>query len=187
MTRPDPAILSKAAPIQLVLFDVDGVLTDGRLYFDEEGHKLKSFYSRDGYGLRMLIEADIHVGVISGHAAHCVERRCQDLGIPHILLGIVDKRAAFEGLLQQLGLRAEQTAFVGDDLIDLPVMSLAGLAIAVADADPFVAAHADWITPHEGGRGAVRDVCEMVLEAKGLLGALRQRALERCLCKMHST
>jgi len=170
-------VLSKAARIQLVIFDVDGVLTDGRLYLGNDGNEYKAFHIRDGHGIKMLLEAGLEVAVISGRRAASVERRMADLGIRHAWLGVQDKRAAFDSLLTQLGLTAEQTAFVGDDLIDLPVMSRVGLAIAVRDADPFVQRHAHWQTPSRGGRGAAREVCELLLEARGQLAALRDRYL----------
>ena len=170
-------VLDKAARIQLVIFDVDGVLTDGRLYLGNDGNEYKAFHIRDGHGIKMLLEAGVEVAIISGRRAASVERRMADLGIRHAWLGVQDKRAAFDSLLTQLGLTAEQTAFVGDDLIDLPVMSQVGLAIAVRDADPFVQRHAHWQTPSRGGRGAAREVCELLLEARGQLAALRDRYL----------
>ncbi len=170
-------VLDKAARIQLVIFDVDGVLTDGRLYLGNDGNEYKAFHIRDGHGIKMLLEAGVEVAIISGRHAASVERRMVDLGIHHAYLGVQDKRAVFDSLLVRLGLTAEQAAYVGDDLIDLPVMSRAGLAIAVQDADSFVKQHAHWQTPSRGGRGAVREVCELVLEARGQLAALRDRHL----------
>ena len=170
-------ILSKAAQIELVILDVDGVLTDGRLYLGNDGNEYKSFHIRDGHGIKMLLGAGVEIAIISGRHAASVERRMADLGIRYAHLGVQDKLAAFNGLLARLGLTAEQVAYVGDDLIDLPVMSRVGLAIAVQDADPFVRQHAHWQTPSQGGRGAVRDVCELLLEARGQLTALRDRYL----------
>jgi len=170
-------VASKAAQIQLVIFDVDGVLTDGRLYLGNDGNEYKSFHIRDGHGIKMLLDAGVEVAIISGRRAASVERRMTDLGIRHAYLGVQDKLAAFDSLLVRLGLTAEQVAFVGDDLIDLPVMARVGLAIAVRDADPFVRQHAHWQTPSRGGRGAARDVCELLLEARGQLAAARSRYL----------
>lgn len=170
-------VLSKAARIQLVIFDVDGVLTDGRLYLGNDGNEYKAFHIRDGHGIRMLLDAGIEVAVISGRHAASVERRLTDLGIRHAYLGVQDKRAAFDSLLARLELTAGQVAYVGDDLIDLPVMNRVGLAIAVQDADPFVRQHAHWQTPSCGGRGAAREVCELLLEARGQLTTLRNRYL----------
>ena len=170
-------VLGKAAQIQLVIFDVDGVLTDGRLYLGNDGNEYKAFHIRDGHGIRMLLDAGIEVAVISGRHAASVERRLADLGIRHAYLGVQDKRAAFDSLLARLELTAGQVAYVGDDLIDRPVMNRVGLAIAVRDADPFVRQHAHWQTPSCGGRGAAREVCELLLEARGQLTTLRNRYL----------
>jgi len=168
-------LASKAARIELVIFDVDGVLTDGRLYLGNDGNEYKAFHIRDGHGIKMLLETGVDVAIISGRHAASVERRMMDLGIRHVALGVQDKLAAFNSLLARLDLTADQVAFVGDDLIDLPVMSRVGLAIAVQDADPFVKQHAHWQTPSPGGRGAAREVCELLLEARGQLAALRDR------------
>ena len=168
-------LASKAARIELVIFDVDGVLTDGRLYLGNDGNEYKAFHIRDGHGIKMLLETGVDVAIISGRHAASVERRMMDLGIRHVALGVQDKLAAFNSLLARLDLTADQVAFVGDDLIDLPVMSRVGLAIAVQDADPFVKQHTHWQTPSPGGRGAAREVCELLLEARGQLAALRDR------------
>lgn len=170
-------ILSKAAQIELVILDVDGVLTDGRLYLGNDGNEYKAFHIRDGHGIKMLLAAGVEIAIISGRHAASVERRMADLGIHYAYLGVEDKLSAFNSLLVRLGLLAEQVAYVGDDLIDLPVMTRVGLAIAVRDADPFVKQHAHWQTPSPGGRGAVREVCELLLEARGQLAVLRDRYL----------
>jgi 3-deoxy-D-manno-octulosonate 8-phosphate phosphatase (KDO 8-P phosphatase) len=170
-------ILSKATQIELVILDVDGVLTDGRLYLDNDGNEYKAFHIRDGHGIKMLLAAGVEIAIISGRHAASVERRMADLGIRYAYLGVEDKLSVFDSLLVRLGLLAEQVAYVGDDLIDLPVMTRVGLAIAVRDADPFVKQHAHWQTPSPGGRGAVREVCELLLEARGQLAVLRDRYL----------
>jgi 3-deoxy-D-manno-octulosonate 8-phosphate phosphatase (KDO 8-P phosphatase) len=170
-------ILSKATQIELVILDVDGVLTDGRLYLGNDGNEYKAFHIRDGHGIKMLLAAGVEIAIISGRHAASVERRMADLGIRYAYLGVEDKLSAFNSLLVRVGLIAEQVAYVGDDLIDLPVMTRVGLAIAVQDADPFVKQHAHWQTPSPGGRGAVRDVCELLLEARGQLAVLRDRYL----------
>jgi len=179
-------VLSKAALIRLAIFDVDGVLTDGRLYFGNNGEEFKAFHIRDGHGFKMLLEAGVEIAVISGRKAISVERRLSDLGVRWVsdlgvrwvYLGAQDKRAALADLQARLGLSVEQIAYTGDDLIDLPVMLRVGLAIAVRDADPFVIRHAHWRTRSRGGRGAAREVCELLLEARGQLDALRGRCLE---------
>ena len=158
-------ILHRAAQIRLVIFDVDGVLTDGRIYLADDGNEFKAFHSRDGHGLKMLQNQGVAVAIISGRRSLAVERRMADLGINYVYMGVQDKLVAFQDLLQRQGLDAAQVAYVGDDVIDLPVMSRVGLAIAVQDADPFVKRHAHWQTPSPGGRGAAREVCELLLEA----------------------
>ena len=166
-------VRDKAARIRLVIFDVDGVLTDGRLYFGQHGDELKAFHSRDGHGMKMLQDAGVAIAILSGRRSAAVERRMADLRIQHVHLGAQDKHRVFEELRSQLGLEPGQIAYVGDDLIDLPVMTRVGLAVAVKDADPFVQSHAHWITPSWGGHGAARDVCELILEAQSRLEEIR--------------
>jgi len=160
-----------ARRLRLMAFDVDGVLTDGRLYYSDEGIESKAFHVRDGSGLKMLREAGITLAVITGRRARCVEHRMRDLGIEHLHQGVENKRSCMEALLRELGLKPEEAGFMGDDLIDLPVMRLCGFSAAPADAAPLARQQALMVTPHEGGRGAVRDVCEFILEAQGRLSA----------------
>lgn len=170
-------LLLRASRIRLVIFDVDGVLTDGRLYFGNDGNETKAFHVRDGHGIRMLMNQGIETAVISGRQAVSVTRRMADLGVSHVQQGVHDKGQAFEELRARLDLPAEAVAFVGDDVIDLPVMTRVGFAVAVADADPFVVRHAHWQTRTAGGRGAVREVAEFILAAQGRLDAERARHL----------
>jgi 3-deoxy-D-manno-octulosonate 8-phosphate phosphatase (KDO 8-P phosphatase) len=163
----------KAASIRLVIFDVDGVLTDGRLLFGSDGSEFKTFHVRDGHGIKMLQSNDIDVAIISGRSTPAVERRMAELAVKHVYLGAQDKTAALEDLLARTNVSAEQAAYVGDDVVDIPVMRRVGLAIAVQDADPYVKRHAHWLTPSNGGRGAARDVSEFLLEARGRLDAAR--------------
>jgi len=165
-------VLDRAANIKLVAFDVDGVLTDGGLYVGDNGVEYKAFYSRDGHGMRMLMDSGISVGIITGRRSQLVTDRMNALGVQHVYQGRREKRPAFESLMEETGLAAGEVAFVGDDVMDLPVMVRAGFAIAVADAHPLVVEHAHWQTPSPGGRGAVRDVCELVMRAHGSLGAV---------------
>ncbi|WJW74856.1 3-deoxy-manno-octulosonate-8-phosphatase KdsC [Thiohalobacter sp. IOR34] len=164
-------ILAKAARIQLVVFDVDGVLTDGSLFYGDDGQEYKAFNSRDGHGMKMLKKHGVEIGIITGRTSQVVEHRVRNLGIEHVYQGQLDKRPAFEELIATLGLEPAQAAYVGDDVVDLPIMTRAGLAIAVQDAHPFVKRHAHWITPSGGGRGAAREVCELLMEARGVLDA----------------
>ena len=165
----DKEILSKAKQIELVIFDVDGVLTDGGLILGESGNEYKIFHSRDGMGLVMLRESGCHVAVISGRSSGIVSERMTALGIEHVYQGQNDKGKALEGLLDKLSIDAKATAYVGDDLIDLPAMRRVGLAIAVADAHALVIEQAHWTTKENGGRGAAREVCELIMHARGTL------------------
>jgi 3-deoxy-D-manno-octulosonate 8-phosphate phosphatase (KDO 8-P phosphatase) len=170
-------IFDKASRVRLVVFDVDGVLTDGSLYLGDDGQEYKAFHSRDGHGMAMLREAGVEIGIITGRTSQVVVHRMASLGIEHVYQGRRDKLPAFEDLLGKLGLSADEVAFVGDDVVDLPILVRAGLAIAVADAHPLVLRHAHWQTPRPGGRGAARDVCELILEARGQLDELLRRYL----------
>lgn len=164
-------ILSLAAGIQLLVCDVDGVLSDGRIYMGNEGEELKTFHTHDGFGIKALLNAGIDVAVITGRNSQIVLRRMRALGVQHIYQGQGDKLPAFEDLLDKLDLVASQAAYIGDDVIDLPVMHQAALGIAVANAHPLVLQQADWVTRIRGGDGAVREVCDLILQARGQLGA----------------
>lgn len=162
-------ILARAAKIELVIFDVDGVLTDGRLYVTDAGEEIKAFHSRDGHGMKMLQSSGVKIGIITGRTSNIVTHRMNELGIEHVFQGQKDKLPAFDQLLSDLSLTPEQVAYVGDDVVDLPVMRRVGFAVAVQDAHDLVKKHAHWQTPNCGGRGAARDVCELLMEARGTL------------------
>ena len=162
-------ILAKAAQIKLVVFDVDGVLTDGSLFIGDDGQEYKAFHSRDGLGMKLLRKSGVEIGIITARTSEVVKHRMQNLDIEHVYQGRLEKLPALEELLAKLGLSFEQTAYVGDDVVDLPVMRQVGLAIAVQDAHPLAKQHAHWQTPHGGGRGAARDVCELIMEAQNTL------------------
>ena len=162
-------ILAKAAQIKLVVFDVDGVLTDGSLFVGDDGQEYKAFHSRDGLGMKLLRKSGVEVGIITARTSEVVKHRMENLDIQHVYQGRLDKLPALQELLAKLGLSFEQTAYVGDDVVDLPVMRQVGLAIAVQDAHPLAKQHAHWQTPHGGGRGAARDVCELIMEAQNTL------------------
>lgn len=170
-------ILEKAARIKLLIFDVDGVLTDGSLFIDDNGKEYKAFHSQDGHGIKMLQKHGVRCAIITGRSSTLVEHRMRNLGIDLIYQGQHNKLEGFADLLNRVDLDPEQVAYVGDDVVDLPVMRKVGLAIAVQDAHHWVLKHAHWQTPRPGGRGAARDVCEMLLEAQGVL----QRELESYL------
>jgi 3-deoxy-D-manno-octulosonate 8-phosphate phosphatase (KDO 8-P phosphatase) len=160
-------ILARAARIRLALFDVDGVLTDGRLLYSDDGRELKAFHVHDGLGLKRLIANGIEVGIITSRLSHMVTERTAELGIAHVYQGQADKLACYRELLHALKLEPEQTSYCGDDLPDLRVMLQAGLAIAVANAHPLVVERAHWRTRLRGGDGAVREVCDLLLAAQG--------------------
>lgn len=162
-------VLERAAQIRLVIFDVDGVLTDGSLFIGPRGEEYKAFYSRDGHGMAMLQETGVTLAVITGRTSEALRARMEGLGIPHLYQGRRDKLPAYEELKGILGFSDGQIAYLGDDWMDLPVMHRVGLAIAVGDAHPLVQRHAHWRTPSPGGRGAARDVCELIMEAQGTL------------------
>jgi len=164
-------VLEKAAQIKLVVFDVDGVLTDGGLFFGDDGQEYKAFYSRDGLGMKLLQQTGVEIAVITARNSRVVEHRMSNLGIKHVYQGKLNKLEAFHDLLKRLEVSPQQTAYTGDDVVDLPVMQSAGLAIAVQDAHPLVKQHAHWVTQHNGGRGAARDVCELIMQAQGTLEA----------------
>ena len=168
-------VLDRAAKIRLVVFDVDGTLTDGRLWYGEDGHETKVFHVHDGLGLKQLQVNDVQVALITARISHPVALRAQDLDIAHIYQGQSDKRACLLELLDALHLTPEQAAFVGDDLPDLPPMRIAGLAVAVANAHPWVAEQAHWQTSKSGGLGAAREVCDLILHAQGKSDAERER------------
>lgn len=162
-------ILDKAQTLQLLICDIDGVFSDGRIYMGNNGEELKAFHTRDGFGVKSLLNAGIEVAVITGRQSNIVAKRMQGLGVQHIYQGQDDKVVAFTMLLDKLGLSAEQVAYIGDDVIDLPVMNRCGLSVAVADAHPLVKRSADFNTSIRGGFGAVRELTDLILFAKGLL------------------
>jgi 3-deoxy-D-manno-octulosonate 8-phosphate phosphatase (KDO 8-P phosphatase) len=168
-------VLARAAKIRLVVFDVDGTLTDGRLWYAEDGHETKVFHVHDGLGLKLLMANGVQVAIMSARISHPVALRAEELDIAHVYQGQGDKRACLEQLLEALALTPEQVAFVGDDLPDLPPMRVAGLAVAVANAHPWVAETAHWRTHQGGGMGAAREVADMILHAQGKTAAERER------------
>jgi len=172
------ALVEKAKKLKLLILDVDGVLTDGKLFFDNQGNEYKSFHARDGHGIKLLRQTGVEVAVISGRKSASVALRMQNLGIEHVYQGHEHKVAAFNEIIEKLAITPEQAAHVGDDVLDLPVMIRAGLAIAVNDANFAVKQRADWVTTLPGGQGAVREVCDFIMQAQGTFDSVLSTYLE---------
>jgi len=160
-------VLERARRIRVAVFDVDGVLTDGRLWFDDEGRELKAFHVHDGLGMKLLMRHGIQVAVITARRSAALTARLRELGIEHDWQGCESKTGSLEELLDRLGLEPAQAAFTGDELPDLPAMARVGLAVAVANARPEVLERAHWRTRLSGGEGAAREVCDLLLSAQG--------------------
>lgn len=163
------ALLAKARRIRLVALDVDGIMSDGRLYFSATGDELKAFNILDGLGLKQLMAAGITVAVITGRRSPLTEKRMRDLGIPHLMQGREDKKIALQELVSTMAISAEAIAYMGDDLPDLPAIRFAGLGITVPGGYWLVRQHADYCTRAHGGEGAVREACDLLLTAQGQL------------------
>lgn len=172
------SVIEKAAQIKLLICDVDGVLSDGKVYFGNDGEELKNFNIKDGLGIKLLQKHGVKVAIITGRKSNIVERRAKELGIELVFQGKSDKRETFSDIAKQLGLAFAQIAHVGDDLPDLPLMKKSGLGICVADGYGFVKQHADWVTDNAGGSGAVRDVADLILFAQNKLEAITSGYLQ---------
>jgi 3-deoxy-D-manno-octulosonate 8-phosphate phosphatase (KDO 8-P phosphatase) len=168
-------VLNRLKSINLLLLDVDGVLTDGGILYNDNGTETKVFDVKDGLGIKLLMEAGIHLGIITGRRSNALFNRCKDLGIDLIYDGVTDKTDAFNRVLERTGVSSEEVACIGDDLPDLVLMKRSGLSIAVADAHVTLRENADIITSAKGGHGAVREVCEAILKAKGLWDSILER------------
>ncbi len=160
-------IVEKAKKLKLLILDVDGVLTDGRLFFDDQGKEYKCFHARDGHGIKLLRQTGVEIAVISGRKSNSVALRMKNLGVEHVYQGHENKIAALNEIIQNLSVEPNQVVHVGDDLLDLPVMTRVGLAIAVNDANDAVKDYADWTTKTAGGLGAVREVCDFIMQSQG--------------------
>jgi 3-deoxy-D-manno-octulosonate 8-phosphate phosphatase (KDO 8-P phosphatase) len=170
-----PDALERARRIRLMIFDVDGVLTDGRLWYGSDGRELKAFHSFDGLGVKLLAQNGVRCAILSGRDSPAVASRAKELGIEHVMQGIDDKRKGFRRLLARAKLKAAATGYMGDDLVDIPVLTRCGFACAPHEAPEAVRRSAHYIASSAAGAGAVRDVCEFILRAQGKLeGALRE-------------
>jgi 3-deoxy-D-manno-octulosonate 8-phosphate phosphatase (KDO 8-P phosphatase) len=164
-------LAERIKPLRLIAFDVDGVLTDGGLYLSDSGEEFKRFNSLDGQGLKMLKASGVELAIITGRNSKCVKLRAGNLGITHLYQGVEDKLATMQALLAELNIVPEAAAFMGDDVIDLPVMRRVGLALSVPDAPQIVRDHAHYVSQRNAGNGAVREVCELILAAQNTLDA----------------
>jgi len=164
-------LVSRAKLIRLVAFDVDGVMTDGGLYYSDSGEEFKRFNSLDGHGLKMLRASGVETAIITGRTSRCVEARARNLGIEHVYQGVERKLDAMVDLLNKLKLSRDAAAYMGDDVVDLCVMRHVGLSISVPESPQLVREHSNYITQRSGGHGAVREACEMIMSAQGTLDA----------------
>jgi len=171
-------LIEIARNIRLVILDVDGVLTDGSIILDNEGNEIKSFHVRDGHGMKMLMRAGIHVALITGRYSKVVERRSRELGITEVFQKCYDKKKAYRQLAKKYSLDDREVAYIGDDIVDIPLLLSVGLPVVVADADDNVKSRALMVTEKGGGRGAVREVSDFILKAKGLWQAILDGYLE---------
>lgn len=165
----------RLARVDLLLLDVDGVLTDGRVVLDDHGVETKAFDVTDGHGLKMVLRAGLDVGFVTGRSSRVVEHRARELGITEVHQGVKDKVRVVGEILARRGLAPERVAFVGDDIVDLPVLLQVGLAVTVPGAPDYVRERAHWVTARAGGRGAVREVCEALLKARGVWPELTRK------------
>jgi 3-deoxy-D-manno-octulosonate 8-phosphate phosphatase (KDO 8-P phosphatase) len=172
------AALKKAAQVKLMIFDVDGVLTDGSLHFGVEGEFLKTFNVLDGQGIKLLQDAGITTAIISARQSAIVSKRAGDLGITHLLQGIHDKKQAFEELIAVLAVEPKHCGFIGDDVIDLPVLSRVGFSASVPNGHIEVRSRVDYVTQVAGGTGAAREVCDFILQAQGKYDQVLTRFLK---------
>lgn len=163
--------MQRAKRIRLVIFDVDGVLTDGGLTIGDDGQEYKTFNTQDGLGMKLLKNSGVQMAIITGRTSKVVALRAESTGVAHFYQGVDDKLTAFNDLIHKLNIAPEQVAFMGDDVVDIPPMLRCGFSIAVPAAPDSVKNHAHYVTQKEGGRGAVREVCELIMEAQGNLEA----------------
>ena len=170
-------IAARVQRLKLMIFDVDGVLTDGTLYFSEAGAELKAFNARDGHGMKMLRQSGVEVAILSARSSRAVEARAAELGITLLEQGVADKGAAFEGLVARLRVPAAAAGYMGDDVVDLPVFTRCGFAVSVPEAPDMVRERAHLVTRTPGGRGAVREVCELIMRTQGSLERVVARQL----------
>ncbi len=171
----DERLIAKIRQIRLLVLDVDGVMTDGRIIMDHEGRETKNFSVKDGHGMKVLMRYGVDVILVTGRKSTVVEHRARDLGIGEIHQGVHNKLEIAEAILRNRSMNYDHMAFVGDDIVDIPVLKRAGFSVAVADAVEDVKKCVDYVTVNKGGRGAVREVCELILKAKGEWAGVAKR------------
>lgn len=171
LARISAPVVERARQIRLMIFDVDGVMTDGRLWYSEHGELIKGFNALDGHGLRLMRESGICVALITGREGPIVARRAAELGIANVQQGVRDKARAVEALAQEQGLLLGEVGYMGDDIIDLTAMQRVGFAASVPNAPVYISQAAHWVSSRSGGSGAVRECCDLILAAQGRLGA----------------
>jgi 3-deoxy-D-manno-octulosonate 8-phosphate phosphatase (KDO 8-P phosphatase) len=169
-----PDALERARRVKFMIFDVDGVLTDGNLWYGPSGEEMKAFHAFDGHGVKMLGESGVRLAILSGRKSPAVAARARELGIEHVLQGVEEKRDCYHGLLKRLRLDAQDTGYMGDDLVDLPVLVRCGFGCTIPDAPEEVRKRVHYVASAPAGRGAAREVCEYIMRAQGTL----ERALE---------
>jgi len=179
MQKQQDLVAESAARLRLMAFDVDGVLTNGDLYYSPRGEEMKVFSSLDGHGLKMLQEAGLEVAIITGRTSEMVSLRAANLGIKHVFQGVSDKRAVMRELRMKLDLDSDYCGYMGDDVVDLPILRACGFSATVADGHDFVKQHVDYVARKGGGAGAVREVCDFILQAQGKLENMLQAYLIR--------
>jgi 3-deoxy-D-manno-octulosonate 8-phosphate phosphatase (KDO 8-P phosphatase) len=175
LNRPSEVILQKARKVRMLLLDVDGILTDGRILYNEQGQEIKFFHVQDGQGIRWLLKAGITVGFLSGRSSPAVAVRARELKIPLLFQGIKDKILIFNDLLEKSALSREEVAYGGDDFIDLRLLKAVGFSFSVRDAHARIQKEVDYVTQNAGGYGAVREICELILEARDLWNSLLEQ------------
>ncbi|BBN59824.1 KdsC family phosphatase [Hydrogenovibrio marinus] len=161
-------ILEKAAKIKLLILDIDGVLSDNKLYYGDNGIEYKSFHTRDGHGMVMLQQSGIEIGIITGRKSPLIDKRMKDLKVKHVYQGVPDKLPTFLKLVEELGLDLSEIAYMGDDILDLPILTRVGLAACPKNADTEVPQHVHYVSRFNGGEGCVREMCELLLKSQGL-------------------
>ena len=177
LARIDPSVRARLQRLKLMVFDVDGVLTDGGLWYTEHGETLKRFHALDGHGLKMLAVSGIQVALVTGRESPIIARRAAELGLGAVMQNVRDKGAVLTELLTRFGVALEQTGFMGDDLIDLPAMQRAGFSASVPDAPAYITQAAHWVSERRGGHGAARECCDLILAAQQRLGVFFQPGL----------